>query len=111
MRLEPRYSALREPLFSRVAATTNREAQPQDVVARLDAALDEFCCLLSQHFITPPAFKALEYLIRRFKCVPCVPCVPAAGSVHACASACMCSRARLRTIRAPPRTQGQRAQH
>jgi len=65
--LEPRYAAVREPLFSRVAASVNRDQQPPEVVARLDAAIEEFCCLLTQHFILPAAFQALEYLIRRFK--------------------------------------------
>jgi len=65
--LEPRYASLREPLFSRVAASVSRDQQPPEVVARLDAAIDEFCCLLTQHFLLPAAFKALEYLIRRFK--------------------------------------------
>jgi len=45
----------------------NRDQQPPEVVARLDAAIEEFCCLLTQHFILPAAFQALEYLIRRFK--------------------------------------------
>jgi len=65
--LEPRYAAVREALFSRVAASISRDQQTPDVVARLDAAIDEFCCLLAQHFLLPAAFKALEYLIRRFK--------------------------------------------
>lgn len=46
-----------------------REQQQPDVVAQLDAAIDEFCALLTDHFLTTAAFKALEYLIRRFKLV------------------------------------------
>jgi len=77
--MEPRFAALREPLFSAVAASINRDQQPAEVVGRIDAAVAEFCCLLAQHFITPPAFKALEYLIRRFKCVHAHACVRVVG--------------------------------
>lgn len=67
VRKDPRYATLREALFSRAAASLARDQLTADAVAKLDAAVAEFCGLLSQHFLAPGAFKALEYLIRRFR--------------------------------------------
>jgi hypothetical protein len=37
------------------------------VLDKLDAQVDAFLGLASDHFLAPPTFQALEYLIRRFK--------------------------------------------
>ena len=44
---------------------------PQDAEAnsRLDAHLAGFLRLLSAYFLLPAATRALEYLVRRYKCV------------------------------------------
>lgn len=44
-----------------------RDQQTPDVLAKLDAAVHAFCLLLAGHFLAPGAFKALEYLIRKYK--------------------------------------------
>ncbi len=66
-RLNPAFGALREALFSRAAASFSRDQQQPEALQQLDAAVHEFCSLLTQHFLSAGAFKALEYLIRRFK--------------------------------------------
>ena len=35
--------------------------------AKLDASIQAFCQLLAGYFLLQPAFKALEYLVRRYK--------------------------------------------
>lgn len=67
MRLDARYNALRPALFSHAAASLAREQLDAEALAKLNQAVSEFCALLAQHFLTPGAFRALEYLIRRFK--------------------------------------------
>lgn len=65
--LNPRFNALREALFSHAALSLAREQLTPDAVAKLNEAIDEFCALLVPHFLSSPAFRALEYLIRHFK--------------------------------------------
>ena len=44
-------------------------AQDAEANERLDAALEAFLRLLSAYFLLPAATRALEYLVRRYKCV------------------------------------------
>jgi hypothetical protein len=67
IRLEPRFRPYRESLFSRAGLALNPDQQTADVLAQLDASIAGFCGLLVNHFLAAPAFKALEYLVRRFK--------------------------------------------
>ncbi|GLC34752.1 hypothetical protein PLESTB_001159600 [Pleodorina starrii] len=66
-RLEPRFRPYRESLFSRASLDINPELQTPEFLSKLSESIYSFCCLLSNHFLSPPAFKALEYLIRRYK--------------------------------------------
>ena len=67
IRLEPRFRPYRESLFSRAGLALNPDHQTAEVLAQLDESIAGFCGLLVNHFLAAPAFKALEYLIRRFK--------------------------------------------
>eukprot|EP00198_Chlamydomonas_reinhardtii_P004646 XP_001693982.1 nucleolar protein [Chlamydomonas reinhardtii] len=67
VRLEPRFRPFRESLFSRASLDINPELQTAEFLSRLDESIGSFCLLLTNHFLAPPAFKALEYLIRRYK--------------------------------------------
>ena len=44
-------------------------AQDAEANERLDAALEAFLRLLSAYFLLPASTRALEYLVRRYKCV------------------------------------------
>ena len=44
-------------------------AQDTESNERLDAALEAFLRLLSAYFLLPASTRALEYLVRRYKCV------------------------------------------
>ncbi|KAL6765336.1 hypothetical protein V8C86DRAFT_793163 [Haematococcus lacustris] len=66
-RLNPQFSALREALFSRAAASVLRDSLDPAAATQLNEAVEEFCLLLTQHFLSPGAFRALEYLIRQFR--------------------------------------------
>ena len=65
--MEPRFRPFRESLFSRASLDINPELQTAEFLSRLDESIGSFCLLLTNHFLAPPAFKALEYLIRRYK--------------------------------------------
>ncbi|KAG2446493.1 hypothetical protein HYH02_008484 [Chlamydomonas schloesseri] len=67
VRLEPRFRPFRESLYSRASLDINPEMQTAELLSRLDESISSFCLLLTNHFLAPPAFKALEYLIRRYK--------------------------------------------
>ncbi|KAG2486505.1 hypothetical protein HYH03_014807 [Edaphochlamys debaryana] len=67
VRLEPRFRPYRESLFSRGSLEINPDMQTTEFLAKLDESIHGFCCLLTNHFLSPPAFKVLEYLIRRYK--------------------------------------------
>ena len=66
-RLDAGFGSYRESLFSQAATTLNRDQQTQDTLAKIDESLQAFLCTLSNHFLAPGSFKALEYLIRRYK--------------------------------------------
>jgi U3 small nucleolar RNA-associated protein 10 len=66
-RIDPRFQSYRKTLFSQSTQTLDRDQQTAEVNAKLDASITGFCHLLSSYFLLPAAFKALEYLIRRFK--------------------------------------------
>ena len=45
----------------------DRDQQTPETNAKLDASISSFCDLLAPYFLLPATFKALEYLIRRFR--------------------------------------------
>ncbi len=68
-RLDARFEPFRSTLFSRAGLSVVREQQSAENNAKLDASMTSFLELLSSYFLLAPAFKALEYLIRRYGCV------------------------------------------
>jgi U3 small nucleolar RNA-associated protein 10 len=66
-RLDGRFDAFAHKLFTRGACETNRELLDKDANQKLDVHLNGYLRLLSGFFLTPAAFKTLEYLVRRFK--------------------------------------------
>ncbi len=64
---EPRFAAFRESLFSQASVALNRDLQTREVNDKIDVTVDSLLLLLSDHFLSPAAFKVLEYLIRRYK--------------------------------------------
>ena len=98
-RADSRFETFSKSLFAKAGAEFNRELQARAVRARLacggwsargaharccaplplaqdaeanerlDAVLEAFLRLLSAYFLLPAATRALEYLVRRYKCV------------------------------------------
>lgn len=66
-RLDARFQPFASTLFSQANLGYVREQQTAEQNAKLDASVLAFCRLLSGYFLLQPAFKALEYLVRRFK--------------------------------------------
>lgn len=66
-RLDVRFQPFGATLFGQASLGYVREQQTAEVNAKLDASLLAFCQLLSGYFLLQPAFRALEYLIRRYK--------------------------------------------
>ena len=66
-RLDARFQPFGQTLFSQASLGYVREQQTVEVNAKLDASVLAFCQLLSGYFLLQPSFKALEYLIRRYK--------------------------------------------
>ncbi|KAK2080669.1 hypothetical protein QBZ16_000523 [Prototheca wickerhamii] len=64
--IDSRFGAYETSLFGPGAKDLHRGQQSPDVVAALDAAIAEFCTLLSPVFLLPAASQALEWLIRGF---------------------------------------------
>lgn len=66
--LDARFEPFGKSLFAAGgAAPAGRDQLTPDAAARLDASVASFCLLLSDYFLLPPAFKALEYLVHRYK--------------------------------------------
>ena len=66
-RLDARFEPFGRTLFATASTSLDRDQQAPEVNAKLDASIDAFCCLLSSYFLLAPAFKALEYLVRRYR--------------------------------------------
>ncbi len=76
-RVDPRFERFSARLFSDAAKTGDREHSSKDVNEELDTQLNSFLRLLTPYFLQPFAHKALEWLIRRFRCVRGVSALPA----------------------------------
>lgn len=66
-RIEPQFVSFRNSLFGQASLGFVRDQQTQEVLDKLDETIRAFCEALSDHFLTPGCFKALEYLIRRYR--------------------------------------------
>lgn len=69
-RSEPRFSHFAQSLFSQQGLGISRNGITKEEDAKLTASIAAFLHLLANHFLSPAAFKALEYLIRKFRCAP-----------------------------------------
>lgn len=67
VRKDPRFRQYKESLFSRASLNLDPDQQTADVLQKLDDTIQAFCAQLCDHFLSPSAFKVLEFLIRRFK--------------------------------------------
>jgi hypothetical protein len=66
-RLDPQFKPYGEVLLSRSALSVNRDHMTAADNAKLDATLHDFLGLLTNQFLTPPAFQVLEFMIRKYK--------------------------------------------
>lgn len=66
-RLDARFQAYAKSLYSQGTIALDRTQLTAEDNANLDNTITAFCRLLCAYFLLPPAFKALEYLIRKFK--------------------------------------------
>ncbi|CAI5464824.1 unnamed protein product [Closterium sp. Yama58-4] len=66
--MDARFKPFLTTLFSPASLQTDRDDEPPDVVAALDRSIDAFLMLLSDALLLPPSHKALEYLIRKYRC-------------------------------------------
>ena len=65
--MEPGFAIYRDNLFSQAATTLSRDNQTTETLEKIDDTIQSFLCTLSNHFLAPASFKALEYLIRRYR--------------------------------------------
>ncbi|KAJ3017747.1 HEAT repeat-containing protein 1 [Thoreauomyces humboldtii] len=61
------FSAFEETLFSETFKTFDRTLQTKEDNAKLDQSVGRFLRLLSPHFLVQSSFRALEWLLRRFR--------------------------------------------
>ena len=64
--MDARFEVFGKNLFSPTSVSMDRDAQTPDQNQKLDQHLGSFLRLLTDYLLQPPAFKCLEYLIRRF---------------------------------------------
>ncbi|KAJ2377784.1 snoRNA-binding rRNA-processing protein utp10, partial [Coemansia sp. RSA 2603] len=62
-----RFDPFQRTLFSEAMKDVDRAVQTKEENQRLDAEIQSFLFLVGPHFLTRPAGKALEWLIRRFR--------------------------------------------
>ncbi|KAJ1720720.1 snoRNA-binding rRNA-processing protein utp10 [Coemansia erecta] len=62
-----RFDAFQRTLFSEAMKDMDRAVQTKEENERLDTEIQSFLFLVGPHFLTRPAGKALEWLIRRFR--------------------------------------------
>lgn len=67
------FEPFQQTLFSQAGSETNRDAQTKHENEVLDASLEAYLKLLTDHFLSAPAFQTLEYLVRRYRYVVPVP--------------------------------------
>ncbi|PRW61623.1 hypothetical protein C2E21_0211 [Chlorella sorokiniana] len=65
--LDGRFHAYRRTLFAAAMAGGDRDTNTADMNKQLDTAVAGFCALLSSYFLLAPAFKALEWLVRKYR--------------------------------------------
>lgn len=66
-KLEPRFTGFRSSLFSQASVNFVRDQQTVETLENLEGVLSHFFDCLTEHFLSPGCFKALEYLIRKYR--------------------------------------------
>jgi U3 small nucleolar RNA-associated protein 10 len=69
--LDARFTHFSKSLFSEQSKSEDRTQMTADENARLGAVLEAFITLVGPRLLLKPAQKALEWLVRRFRCVAC----------------------------------------
>jgi U3 small nucleolar RNA-associated protein 10 len=67
--LEPALEVYEEALFSDQAKATDRTLLDPDATKELDRSIEGFLALLGPYVMDAPTGKAIEWLVRRFRCV------------------------------------------
>jgi U3 small nucleolar RNA-associated protein 10 len=67
--LDPRFTVYSTSIFSEQSKTEEREQMTAEQNKELDAVLDSFLGLVGARLLLKPAQKAVEWLVRRFRCV------------------------------------------
>jgi U3 small nucleolar RNA-associated protein 10 len=67
--LDPRFYAFERGLFSDQSKEVDRLLLTKPEVQELDASIEAFLQLVSGRLLLRPAVKAVEWLVRRFRCV------------------------------------------
>lgn len=65
--IDHKFSAFADSLFSETSIRFDRMVQTHDQAAALNSAIEQFLMLVSGHLNLDPAFRALEWLVRRFQ--------------------------------------------
>eukprot|EP00775_Hariotina_reticulata_P011838 gene11838-11982_t len=64
---DKRFTPFQDSLFSRASLSLSRDQLTKEENSQLDTSLGAFLHVLTNHFLVPAAFQALEYCIRRYK--------------------------------------------
>lgn len=67
--LDPRFAAYAQNLFSEQSKTEDRTQMTKTENDELNAVLESFLGLVGARLLLKPAVKAVEWLVRRFRCV------------------------------------------
>ena len=70
--LTPKLRKYEDAILSPAAKATDRTLLSAEADARLNESLKGVMTLLGEHLLTAPAGKVIEWLVRRFRCVPTV---------------------------------------
>ena len=65
--VEPRFEPYQNTLFSQAGLETNRDERTKAENAAMDASIEAYLRLLTDHFLSVAAFQTLEYLTRRYR--------------------------------------------
>ena len=67
--MDGRFQVFSKTLFGRASLEVNRDLEGKETNEKFDSSINSFLRLLTAYFLLPCSFRALEYLVRRYKCV------------------------------------------
>lgn len=68
--MDARFVPFKRTLLGQASLKYDRDQQSKDANIKIDAALKSFFHLMIPHFRTGAATAVLEYMVRKYKCVP-----------------------------------------